>query len=94
MRKVSSEEIREWLKNDTTRWVLEKLTQEINHIDTIRNITKENLTEHLAGRMAIEMIENWLGEIWEAGELGKIQKEAKNEEERIIKSLREIEQNY
>ena len=94
MRKVLPDEIKQWLKEDTTKFVLEKLAQEMNRIDTIRNIKPDNITEHLAGRMAIEIIENWLGEIWEAGELEKIQKEAKTEEERIIKSLQELKQEY
>jgi hypothetical protein len=94
MTKPSPEEIQRWLKNGTTKWVLEVLAKEVNKIDTIRNITPDNVEEHLAGRLAIEMTENWLREVWHAGELEQFQKEARGEDEKIIKSLKDIQSEY
>ena len=91
MRKIPTKaQIRELLKNEVFQYLLERLANEINQIDTIRNITPENLNQHLAGRMAIEMIENWLGEIWEVGQLRELQKESKKEEDRILERLRQM----
>ncbi len=87
-------QIRELLKNETFQWLLERLAFEMNQIDTVRNITPENLNNQLAARLAIEIIENWLGELWELGELRELQQESKKEEDRIIKSLRELKQEY
>ena len=96
MTKPSPEEIQKWLKHGVTKWALGVLAKEVNRIDTVRNITPkdENIQLHLAGRMAIEMVENWARELWQAGEFEQFLKEAKGEEEKIIKSLRDIEQEY
>lgn len=84
--------VREWMKNDTTRWFLAKLAWHLNEIDTARGV--ESGDEYKARSLAIQIIENALGDIWEAGELTKLQKKISQEEDSIIKKLENIPQEY
>ena len=65
-----------------------------NSIDTVRDINLENINEALARKMAIEIIEFALADIWEQGALQELQKRISEEEDNIIKRLKELKQEY
>jgi len=94
MKKPLKANIKEWVKDSTTQWFLDRLAFYLNEIDTVRNITLENIDETLARKMAIEIIENALSDIWQEGELEKYQKKLADEEDSIIKRLKEIKQDF
>ena len=88
------ESIREWVKNSTTQWFLNRLAWHLNEIDTVRDITLENMNEALARKMAIEIIENALADIWQEGDLQALQKKISEEEDNIIRKLKSIKEEY
>lgn len=94
MKKPTPEQIREMVKSEPFRWFMERLAYQMNYIDTVRNITKENLNEALARRMAIEIIENAFADLYEAGELEKLQKKIAREEDNILKKIKEYQDEY
>jgi len=93
-KKPDKESIKKWLKDETTKWFLEKLAWYLNTIDTVRDINSENIDEALARKMAIDIIEGALADVWEAGELEKLQRKIASEEDNILKRLREITFEY
>ena len=88
------ENIRTWIKDETTQWFLQRIAFHLNSIDTVRDITLENMNEALARKMAIEIIESALADIWEQGDLQALQKKLAEEEDSIIKKLKEIKEEY
>ena len=94
MRKPPKIKFKEWAKDDVTQYFLGRLAFHLNEIDTVRNITLENIDETLARKMAIEIIENALADVYLEGELHKFQKKVSEEEDNILKRLREMKQEY
>ena len=88
------EEIRELIKNQAFQWFLQRIAYNLNTIDTVRDITLGNLDEVLARKMAIEIIENALADIWQEGDLQELQKKISEEEDSIIKRLQEMKNEY
>ena len=88
------EEIRELVKSGAFQWFLQRIAFHLNEIDTVRDISSENLGEALARKMAIEIIENALADIWEVGDLVQLQKKISEEEDSIIKRLKNIKEEY
>lgn len=88
------EEIRELVKNSSFQWFLNRIAFHLNGIDTVRDITLENIDEALARKMAIEIIENALADFWQAGELEALQKKLAEEEDNIIKRLENIQSEF
>jgi len=93
-KKPPKKTIRQWVKDETTSWFLERLAFHLNSIDTVRNITLENLDEALARKMAIEVIENALADIYQEGELAELQKKLAEDEDSIIKRLKEVKSEF
>jgi hypothetical protein len=91
MKKPSPEEIRELVKKEAFQWYLERLAFRMNQIDTVRNINKDNLEEAWASRMAIEIIEQTLADIYQDGEIEKYQKKVVENEDNIVKALKDID---
>ena len=88
------EDIRSWIQDGTTQWFLNRIAFHLNGIDTVRDIIPENLDEALARKLAIEIIENALADIWEAGDLQMLQQKLSEEEDSILKKLKEIKNEY
>jgi hypothetical protein len=88
------EDIREWVKLETTQWFLNRIAFHLNSIDTVRDITLENIDEALARKMAIEVIEDTLADIWQEGDLALLQRKLAEEEDSIIKRLKSIKEEY
>jgi hypothetical protein len=91
MKQPSPQEIREMVKSRPFQWYLERLAYHTNAIDTVRNAQQDNLNLLLAAKMAIEIIENTLSDIYQNGELEKFQKKQSEEEQNPIKNLQEID---
>lgn len=90
--KIDKSQIQEMVKTDAFRYFLERLAMELNRIDTVRNINPANLNEVLARRIAIEIVENALSEVYETGELQSLQKEVASQEDNIIKKFSELKE--
>ena len=88
------EEIRELVKSGAFQWFLNRVAFHLNSIDTVRDINLENINEALARRMALNIIEFALADIYEAGALQELQKKISEEEDNIIKRLKELKQEY
>lgn len=89
-KKPLKSEIREWVKNSITQWFLERLSFHLNEIDTVRNINPENIDEALARKMALEIVENAIADVYEAGDLVELQKKVSEEEDNILRRIKEI----
>jgi len=88
------EEIRELVKSSTFQWFLNRIAFHLNSIDTVRDITLENLDEALARKLAIEIIENAFADIWEKGDLQALQNKLAEEEDSIIKKLQNLKNEF
>ena len=88
------ENIREWVKNETTQWFLNKLAQNLNTIDTVRDITAVNTDQAFARSIAITLVEEVLWDIWEAGEMTELQKRVSEEEENIVNKFKKVKDEY
>jgi hypothetical protein len=89
MKKPTQEEIHQWTKNKVTKWYLERLANYLNEIDTVRNVKKG---DELIGRQAaINIIEDSLGDIYEAGKLKDLQKRIAEKEDNVIFRVRNTE---
>jgi len=86
--------IREWVQNETTQWFLNKLALHLNAIDTVRDVSLENVDEIPARNMAITIIEGALADIWEDGALSELQKRISEEEDNIIKRFKNIKDEF
>ena len=93
MKKPSAEEIQRFVKDDVFKWFMEVLAKEVNRIDTVRNINPER-DDTLSRRMTIEIIENVLSEVYDSGELEKIQKKMAGEEESIVNKMENLKTDY
>jgi hypothetical protein len=85
MQKPSENEIRDWLKEPTTKYMLETLALRMNELDTIRDLTAENHIDKLAQNKAIEVIENTFEEFYK--ELPELQNKIAKREFGIVKTL-------
>jgi DNA recombination-dependent growth factor C len=85
MQKPKTNQIKLWLKDDVTRWLLETLAFRMNEIDTVRNLTENNYIENIANRKAIETIENLLSEVYQ--ELPTLQQKVAEKEYNVTKVL-------
>lgn len=92
MEKPTKEEIKKWVEDETTQYLLGRWAFYINSIDTVRNIKNDN--ETVSRRLAIEIFEAGLADIYGAGELEKYQKRIADEEENVIKKMRELKREY
>ena len=88
------EEIRELVKSGAFQWFLNRVAFHLNSIDTVRDINLENINEALARKMALNIIEFALADIYEAGALQELQKKLADDEDNIIKRLREMKSEY
>jgi len=88
------EDIREWVKNPTTQWMINKIALHLNTLDTVRDVTMENIEMALAKRLAIETVENIFSDIYEYGDLVELQKNLASEEDNILKKLKELKEDY
>ncbi len=89
--KPTKGKIRDWVKGDTTQWFLGRVALKLNEVDTVRNVEEDG--ELLGRKKAIEIIEDVLADIIDIGELKSLQKKTA-EEESLIKSLKDIPQEY
>lgn len=94
MKQPPKTEIRAWVKTATTQWFLNRLAYHLNEIDTVRNITLENLDEALARKMAIDIIENALADIEQDGELMAIQSKLAEDADSVITRLKNLREEY
>ncbi len=94
MTKPEENKIKEWVKDETTQYFLSRLAWYLNSIDTVRDITLENINEALARKLAIEIIENALADIYEAGNLQALQKIISEEENGILKRFKNMSEQY
>lgn len=85
---LSEEEIKRWLKERVTQFLLEKLAKELNELDTVRDLTAENHLEKLSDKKAILVIENLFMEFYK--HIPKLQQEVAEKEFNIIKSLKDF----
>jgi hypothetical protein len=81
----SQEEIKKWLANDVTKYLLVSLVEKINELDTVRNLTAENHIDKLAERKAIEVIEMAFVDLYK--ELPELQNKVARNEFNIVRSL-------
>jgi transcription initiation factor TFIIIB Brf1 subunit/transcription initiation factor TFIIB len=88
MRKPSEQEIKGWLKNDTTKYVLDLLANKIVELDTVRNLDSNNHVDKLADKRAIEVLENIFIDVYK--ELPQLQQKVAKEQFSIIRSLYEF----
>ena len=86
MKKPNKVEVRELVKSDSFKWFLERIATYTNGIDTVRNV--ENGGELVARQLAITVIENAFADIFEAGELAELQKKVGEDEDNIIKKIK------
>ena len=93
-KRPDKEFIREWVQNETTQWFLNKLALHLNAIDTVRDVSLENVDEIPARNMAITIIEGALADIWEDGALSELQKRISEEEDNIIKRFKNIKDEF
>jgi len=92
MKKPHQKEIEEMVKSKPFQWYVERLAFHLNEIDTVRNVKDGN--ELVARKLAIEIIENALADVYEAGNLAQLQKKLAEEENSVIKSLKQLKSEY
>jgi hypothetical protein len=81
----SQEEIKKWLANDVTKYLLENLVRKINELDTVRNLTAENHIDKLGDAKAVETIEIAFVDLYR--ELPELQAKVAKGEFNIVRSL-------
>jgi hypothetical protein len=84
----SQEEIKSWLANEVTKYLLVNLARKINELDTVRNLTAENHIDKLADAKAIEVIEMAFIDLYK--ELPELQDKVAKSEFNIIRSLADL----
>ena len=96
MKKPSVETIREWLNDEPTRWLLERIAFHLNKIDTVSNIKDSDSIEKVAidqagAKKAKDVIVDVFNDIYEAGKIEETQKEVAKNEDNVIKNLQDFD---
>jgi hypothetical protein len=92
MKTPEKEEIKKWVDDSVTQYLIGRWAFYLNGIDTVRNV--KDPQETIARKLAIEIFENGLDDIYAVGELHKYQKKLSDSEDNVIKRLRDIANNY
>ena len=90
-RKPRPEEIKKWLKEDTTKYLLGSLARKLNELDTVRDLGSDNHIEKLADKKAIEVVEGLFMDVYH--QLPELQQEVASKEFNIIGLLKSFEVN-
>lgn len=90
MKKPTPQTIKEWLKQDVSQWFLERIAYHLNSIDTVRDITPDKKEEAVARKIAIDIVENALGDIYSTFDIKEKQRVMGEEEKNLIKTLKAL----
>ena len=80
------------VKTDSFQWFLWQTTRYLNEIDTVRNVEKGE--ELIARKMVIQLLENALSDVYDAGELAELQKKVAEDESNIINQFKNLKEEY
>ena len=92
MKTPTKAELRKWLKDNNTKWFLDKLAWHLNVIDTVRNV--ENGDELMARKIAVSIIERTVADLWVSGGLQELQQKISKEEESLLERVKNLKEEY
>ncbi len=87
--KPNEEQIKKWLREEVTIFLLESLAKKINEFDTVRNLTIDNHIDKLAEKKAIEIIESIFFDVYK--ELPELQSKVADKEFNIVNYIKEFQ---